>query len=196
MWSWALPARRGMAERPMRSTASGFIRFIPHFHPRTWFSSVTIHQMRSLPRIQGWIIPWSGVLVKLYIYGNNSSFPITIISVPLKVYEFWPRIGKKVFLYSHLGSGFVQMSFMSVCHLLDILFQGPNSHKQCRYLHPYPGSFIASILFISSFIQGCICCGIRVRVRVWMDGTFLIFYSMAPSHINSKKPASLVHVDV
>lgn len=114
----------------LRTMGSGFL---PLFHPSSWFYSVTIHQRRSFQRTQGQITPWAGALVKLYIYGNYSSFPITIILVPSKVYEFWPRGGKKR-LPSQ--SGFLQMSFMNWWDFLVILFHGPISHKQCQYLHP------------------------------------------------------------
>lgn len=50
--------------------------------------------MRSFQTTQEQITPWPGALVKLYIYGDYSSFPITI-PVPLKLYEFWPRESKK-----------------------------------------------------------------------------------------------------
>lgn len=51
--------------------------------------------MRSFQRTQEQITPWAGALVKLYIYGDYSSFPITIIPAPLKLYEFGPGETKK-----------------------------------------------------------------------------------------------------
>lgn len=42
--------------------------------------------------------------------------------------------GRKKWLL--LQTGFLQMSFMNWWDLLDILFNGPVSHKQCKYPHP------------------------------------------------------------
>lgn len=112
------------AQEPLITTGS---KLMPLFHPGPWCSFVTIHQMRSFRGVQRQITPRVSALVKLSIYGNHSSFPIIIIPVTLRVYEFWLRGEKNGFFY-----------------------------RQGFY-----------------------------RCLLWIDGTFLIFYLTAPSHINS-----------